>query len=36
MKGGRYGSLQMSKFAQNCGFWPPEVNSEHIYMKLAV
>jgi len=23
VKGGRYGSPQMLKFALNCGFWPP-------------
>jgi len=30
-KGGRYGSPQMSKFAKNCGFWPPEADTMNTF-----
>ena len=30
-KGGRYRNPQMSKFAQNCGFWPPEADTMNTF-----
>jgi len=35
VKGGRYRSLQMSTFAQNCGFGHRKLHNEQIHMKFA-
>ena len=36
VKGGRYGSPQRSKFAQNCGFWPPKSTTRMLAINVSI